>query len=113
MQETHKLSDNLAALKEKIETGLEELSNSKELYEFRSSYLEGKKSKISELMKEMRNLAPEERAGYGKSVNELKEWAIDRFSKMEEKMKQLELQRRALRSMREQRSKMITITLRH
>ena len=42
----------------------------------------------------MRNLAPEERAGYGKSVNELKEWAIDRFSKMEEKMKQLELQRR-------------------
>ena len=33
-----------------------------------------KKSKISELMKEMRNLAPEERAGYGKSVNELKEW---------------------------------------
>ena len=42
------------------------------------------------LMKEMRNLAPEERAGYGKSVNELKEWAIDRFSKMEEKMKQLE-----------------------
>ena len=45
-------------------------------------------------MKEMRNLAPEERAGYGKSVNELKEWAIDRFSKMEEKMKQLELQRR-------------------
>ena len=32
MQETHKLSDNLAALKEKIETGLEGLSNSKELY---------------------------------------------------------------------------------
>ncbi len=94
MQEKHKLSDNLAALKEKIETGLEEMSNSKELYEFRSSYLEGKKSKISELMKEMRNLAPEERAGYGKSVNELKEWAIDRFSKMEEKMKQLELQHR-------------------
>ena len=29
MQETHKLSDNLAALKEKIETGLEGLSNSK------------------------------------------------------------------------------------
>ena len=94
MQEKHKLSDNLAALKEKIESGLEAMSSSKELYEFRSSYLEGKKSKISELMKEMKNLAPEERAGYGKSVNELKEWAIDRFSKMEDRMKQLELQRR-------------------
>ena len=94
MQETHKLSDNLAALKEKIETGLEGLSNSKELYEFRSSYLEGKKSKISELMKEMGKLAPEERAGYGKSVNDLKSWAFDRFADMEDKMKKLELMHR-------------------
>ena len=27
-------------------------------------------------MKEMKNIAPEERANYGKSVNELKEWAL-------------------------------------
>ena len=94
MQEKNVLSDNLSSLKEKIESGLETLKSSKELYEFRSSYLEGKKSKISELMKEMRNLAPQERAGYGKAVNELKEWAIDRFSEMEVKMKELELQRR-------------------
>lgn len=94
MQEKNILSDNLSALKEKIESGLETLKSSKELYEFKSSYLEGKKSKISELMKEMRNLAPEERAGYGKAVNELKEWAIGRFSQMEEKMKERELQLR-------------------
>jgi len=94
MQEKNILSDNLLNLKQKIESGLEALTSSKELYEFRSSYLEGKKSKISELMKEMKNLAPEERAGYGKAVNELKEWAIQRFSKMEEQMKVRELQRR-------------------
>ena len=88
------LTGNLAELKAKIETELNVLKNSKELYEFKNVYLEGKKSKISELMKEMRNLAPEERAGYGKSVNELKEWALARFSEMEEKMKALELQHR-------------------
>ena len=88
------LTGNLAELKAKIETELNVLKNSKELYEFKNVYLEGKKSKISELMKEMRNLAPEERAGYGKSVNELKEWALGRFAEMEEKMKALELQHR-------------------
>lgn len=88
------LTGNLAELKAKIETELNVLKNSKELYEFKNVYLEGKKSKISELMKEMRNLAPEERAGYGKSVNELKEWALGLFAEMEEKMKALELQHR-------------------
>ena len=94
MQEKNVLSDNLSSLKQKIETGLEELKSSKELYEFKSVYLEGKKSKISELMKEMRNMAAEERAGYGKAVNELKTWAIQQFSEMEERMKEKELQQR-------------------
>ena len=87
MPEKNNLSENLAALKGKIEEELDALKNSKELYEFKNVYLEGKKSKISDLMKEMKNLAPEERAGYGKSVNELKEWALGRFAQMEEKMK--------------------------
>ncbi len=94
MQENMSLTDNLSVLKEQIEEGLGALNSSKELYEFRSLYLEGKKSRLSELMKEMRNLAPEERAAYGKAVNELKEWAIGRFARMEEQMKQMELQRR-------------------
>lgn len=88
------LTENLSMLKEKIETELGALKDSKELYAFKNVYLEGKKSKISELMKEMKNLKPEERAGYGKSVNELKEWAIGRFAEMDKKMKALELQRR-------------------
>ncbi|MCM1257171.1 MAG: phenylalanine--tRNA ligase subunit alpha [Roseburia sp.] len=94
MQDKNMLSENLSALKAKIENELEVLKSSKELYEFKNVYLEGKKSKISELMKEMKNLAPEERANYGKSVNELKEWAFGRFANMEEKMKALELSRR-------------------
>ena len=68
MQEKSVLTGHLSELKQKIENGLEELKSSKELYEFKSEYLEGKKSKISGLMKEMKNIAPEERANYGKSV---------------------------------------------
>ena len=64
------------------------------MYVFKSEYLEGKKSKISGLMKEMKNIAPEERANYGKSVNELKEWALGRFQKVEEEMKERELQKK-------------------
>lgn len=50
------LTGHLSELKQKIENGLEELKSSKELYEFKSEYLEGKKSKISGLMKEMKTL---------------------------------------------------------
>ena len=60
MQEKSVLTGHLSELKQKIENGLEELKSSKELYEFKSVYLEGKKSKISGLMKEMKNIAPEE-----------------------------------------------------
>jgi phenylalanine--tRNA ligase, alpha subunit len=94
MQEKSVLTGHLSELKQKIENGLEELKSSKELYEFKSGYLEGKKSKISGLMKEMKNIAPEERANYGKSVNELKEWALGRFQKVEEEMKERELQKK-------------------
>ena len=59
MQEKSVLTGHLSELKQKIENGLEELKSSKELYEFKSEYLEGKKSKISGLMKEMKNIAPE------------------------------------------------------
>ena len=94
MQEKSVLTGHLSELKQKIENGLEELKSSKELYEIKSEYLEGKKSKISGLMKEMKNIAPEERANYGKSVNELKEWALGRFQKVEEEMKERELQKK-------------------
>lgn len=94
MQEKSVLTGHLSELKQKIENGLEELKSSKELYEFKSENLEGKKSKISGLMKEMKNIAPEERANYGKSVNELKEWALGRFQKVEEEMKERELQKK-------------------
>ncbi len=94
MQENNGVSGNLPALRETIEKELGALQSVKELYEFKNVYLEGKKSKISELMKEMRNLAPQERADYGKAVNALKEWALERFAAMEKKLREQELRQR-------------------
>ncbi len=94
MEEKNVLWDSLSVLKDKIEEELSKRLSLKELYEFKNIYLEGKKSKLSELMKNMRSLSPEERASYGKAVNELKDWAFLRFNQMEEKVRKLELNQR-------------------
>ena len=88
------LNHKLAEIKQEILDGMEQLESSKEVYEFKKSYLDSKKGKIGQLMKEMRNIAPENRAAYGKSVNELKEWATACFEELDVKLKAKELQQR-------------------
>ncbi|WP_051545141.1 phenylalanine--tRNA ligase subunit alpha [Butyrivibrio sp. MC2021] len=72
----------------------EKLDNSKLVYEMRKSFLDNKTGKISALMKEMKNIPAEDRADYGKSVNELKQWALEHFEELDKKMKEKELQLR-------------------
>ncbi len=91
MQELEK---KLAAIKQEILDGADKLDNSKAVYEFKKSFLDSKKGKIGQLMKEMRNIAPEDRASYGKGVNELKEWAQNYFEELDETMKAKELKLR-------------------
>ena len=94
MQELNELNEKLAVIKQEILDGVGQLENSKVVYEFKKSFLDSKKGKIGQLMKEMRNIAPENRASYGKGVNELKEWAQNYFDELDEKMKAKELQLR-------------------
>ena len=54
------------------------------------SFLDNKKGKISALMKDMRSIPNEEKAEYGKRVNELKNWAQTYFDGLNEKMKEKE-----------------------
>ncbi|MCM1192267.1 MAG: phenylalanine--tRNA ligase subunit alpha [Butyrivibrio sp.] len=63
-------------------------------FELRKQFLDSKTGKIGQMMKEMKNIAPEERAGFGKSVNELKEWAQQKFTELDERMKARELRLR-------------------
>lgn len=86
------MNDRLAGIRQEILDGIEERANSRATaFELRKQFLDSKTGKIGQLMKEMRNIAPEERAGFGKSVNELKEWAQQKFTELDEKMKAREL----------------------
>ncbi len=88
------LNENMVAIKQEIMSSLEQMNSSKAVYEMKKKYLDSKTGKIGLLMKEMRNIAPEERANYGKGVNELKEWATNFFNELDEKAKEKELQMR-------------------
>lgn len=89
-----KMSDRLAGIRQEILDGVSQLTSSKAVYEFKKKFMDSKTGKIGQLMKEMKTIAPEERASFGKGVNELKEWANKRFEELDEKMKAKELQRR-------------------
>ena len=85
----------LAAIKQEILDGIEEKATSRATaFELRKQYLDSKTGKISQLMKQMKTIAPELKAEFGKNVNELKVWALDKFTELDEKMKALELEMR-------------------
>ena len=86
------MNDRLTAIKQEILDGIEQgISSRAAAFELRKQFLDSKTGKIGQLMKEMKTIAPEERAAFGKGVNELKEWALEKFTELDEKMKKLEL----------------------
>ena len=89
------MNERLAGIRQEILDGIEERATSRAAaFELRKQFLDSKAGKIGQLMKEMKNIAPEERAAFGKSVNELKEWALQKFADLDEKMKAKELELR-------------------
>jgi len=88
------MNDRLANIRQEIMDGVGQLSSSRAVYEFKKQFLDSKTGKIGQLMKEMKSIAPEERASFGKGVNELKEWAQQRFAELDERVKAKELQKR-------------------
>ena len=85
------LRQKIEAIREEIKANSEKLDSSKLVYEMKKSFMDNKTGKISALMKEMKNIAAEDRAEYGKNVNELKQWALEHFEELDRKMKEKEL----------------------
>jgi len=86
-----KMDEQISALREKIQSAAAAISNSQEMHQLRKQYLDNKAGQISALMKNMRDLAPEERPAFGKVVNELKTWALDFFTAQDARLKAAEL----------------------
>lgn len=88
-------NDRFAGIRQEILEGMEQRASSRAAaFELRKQFLDSKTGKIGQMMKEMKSIAPEERASFGKSVNELKEWAQQKFMELDEKMKARELELR-------------------
>ena len=66
--------------------------SSDELEKLRVKYL-GKKGSVSSLMKKIKEVPPEERKEYGKSVNQLKEYIQSLIDKRREELKEIEKQK--------------------
>lgn len=88
------MNERFASIREEILNGMNQQTSSREVYEFRKLFMDSKTGKIGQLMKEMKNIPPQERAEYGKSVNELKEWALAQFEEMDTRMKAKEMEER-------------------
>ena len=89
------MNERLACIRQEIMDGIKERADSRAAaFELRKQFLDSKTGKIGQLMKEMKNIAPEERAAFGKNVNELKEWALQCFAELDERMKAKELELR-------------------
>ncbi len=78
-------------MQQEIEEAAASITDSKEMYLLRKQYLDNKTGRISALMKNMRDLAPEDRPAFGKVVNELKQWALDFFTAQDARLKAAEL----------------------
>jgi phenylalanyl-tRNA synthetase alpha chain len=94
MQDLKELNEQIAAIKEEILQNSSSLLTSRSVYEFKKAFLDNKQGKIGQLMKEMRNVPNESKAEFGKTVNAAKEWALNYFDELDQKLKEKEQQMR-------------------
>jgi phenylalanyl-tRNA synthetase alpha chain len=94
MAEITELSEKIAAIKSEIQDELSKIENSKSVYEYKKTILDKKTGRIGALMKQMGKIPNEQRADYGKKVNELKEWAQAHLEELDAKLKAEELRLR-------------------
>ena len=86
------MNSKIAELKIQFEAEAEKASSSAELEALRVAYL-GKKGSITELMKEMKDLSPEEKKSFGQEVNQLKGYASEKLALRAEELKKQEIQK--------------------
>ncbi|MBO7187941.1 MAG: phenylalanine--tRNA ligase subunit alpha [Clostridia bacterium] len=84
------MNEKLKLLLEKAQTETENALSTRDLQDLKAKFL-GKSGEITALMKEMRNIPPEERSSFGKLVNDLKEEVANLFSIREKTLKDKEL----------------------
>lgn len=87
------MKNKIAEIENSIESAVQDIQSSKTLQEIKMKFL-GKTGEITSLMKNMRDVPPEQRPSMGKLLNALREWTEERFNTIEKKIKQIELSKK-------------------
>ena len=91
MADLNELSEKLGGIKAEIKEELSKLETSKSVFEYKKAIFDSKAGKVGSLMREMGKIPNEMKAEYGKRVNELKNWAQEKFDEMDAKFKAEEM----------------------
>ena len=86
------MSEKTTQLKAAFMDALSLADNMETLEKIRVEYL-GKKGLVTELLKDMKNLSPEEKKEFGQAVNVLKEEVTEIIAAKREEIKQAEIER--------------------
>ena len=84
------MKEKISQLLEAAKARLDDITSGKALSEFKVDFL-GKSGKVTELLKGMKSVAPEERPAVGQLVNDLRKKIEDRVSRKEEEIRKKEL----------------------
>lgn len=85
------MQEKFEVIKLNAKTALEGVSSSRELNELKASFV-GKNGEVTALLRGMKDIPADQRANFGKLVNELKEEVSSYFTKKEEQLKNKELE---------------------
>ena len=85
----HDLKDKLQNLFQSAEQALRSAQSSLELYNLKTRYM-GSRSAFQKVIKEMKNLSPQEKPLFGKLLNEKKKALEDIYSTLFQKLKEKE-----------------------
>ncbi len=91
MADFSELKGKLEGIRNDVMNELKEIRNARAVYEYRKGVFDAKGGKIGSLMREMGKIAAEDRAEYGKMVNELKDWATARIDELNTRLQEEEM----------------------
>lgn len=80
------MQKKIEEIEKSIDEAVKDVQSSKTLYEIKMRFL-GKTGEISSLLKNLRDIPPEERPSFGKLVNALKQRASERLDELEAAIK--------------------------
>ena len=77
------VKEKIKQIEKQIEETVKDIESSQTLLEIKMKFL-GKTGEISSLMKNMRDVPPEERPSMGKLLNALRQWTEEKFDSLKQ-----------------------------